>query len=319
MHQPHLQLMTRGVVGKAIKMDENLDKNFQVRRVISADELSRINDLDVREGRVDDVKCFYSADPTGFFVGELNGKKISTVSVVKYENKTAFVGLYGVDKPYRGKKYGIKTFTAGLASVDTSYNLGLNAEVQYSHLYERHGFRKTWTNMRFKIDPEVVLAAGADQAHSELTVKSTAEVDFDHLVEYDATIFGAPRHAFLKCWINAPNSKGFAAVSSSGELLGYTVIRKMILDGEGYRIGPLFANQLTTARTLLTAAAKIASIRPENRYMKIDVPGDINPQARELSEEMGGVSVLTAYRMYTKGMPEMLIANVYGVTTLELG
>ena len=56
-------------------------------------------------------------------------------------------------------------------------------------------------------------------------------------------MFGSLRHSFLKKWITAPHSRSFAAVNSSGELLGYTVIRKVVGVDQGYRIGPLFANE----------------------------------------------------------------------------
>ena len=268
---------------------------------------------------IDDAECFYAADPTGFFVGELDGRKISTVSVVKYENRLAFVGLYIVEKPFRGQGFGLKTFTKGLASVDSSYNMGLDAVVEHSHLYERNGFRRAWTNRRYQIDTSRILAT-TNLPPAMITVKPIAEIDIKKVVEYDAKMFGARRHDFLKKWITVPHARGFAAVDSSGELLGYTVIRKIIRDGEGYKIAPLFADGLDTAHSLFRAAAEVAATStPGDSGVVLDVPVDLNPQAVEMVEKLGGVQVFTTHRMYTNDMPDLPMTKTFGITSFELG
>ena len=55
-----------------------------------------------------DGKPFYFADKQGFFVGELNGKVISCISCVKYNDNYSFLGFYIVDSAFRGKGYGMK-------------------------------------------------------------------------------------------------------------------------------------------------------------------------------------------------------------------
>jgi len=52
-----------------------------------------------------DANCFYSQDPNGFFVGLLDGKIISTVSAVRYDNTYGFLGFYIVKPQFRGKGY----------------------------------------------------------------------------------------------------------------------------------------------------------------------------------------------------------------------
>ena len=84
-------------------------------------------------------------------------------------------------------------------------------------------------------------------------------------------------------------------MNSNGELLGYTVIRKVVGADQGYKIGPLFANEPDVARHLLTAAAEFASTTPYDRYVYIIVPVDRNSQAVELVKEMNGVYGFSAY------------------------
>ena len=298
---------------------------FVIRRMISPKEVQYSIDLAAKEGwrpGKDDAKCFYFTDPTGFFVGELDGKIITTMSVCKYDEKLAFAGLYIVEEEYRGMGYGIKTFNAALGSVDRNlYNLGLDAVVERSHLYhEKDGFKKAWTNRRFEIDPINVLEyTKTVPPCSDVMIKPITEVNFSQLADYDTVMFGVPRHAFLKQWIVASHARGFAAVDSSGELLGYTVIRKMLVDGEGYKIGPLFANSSDAALSLFVAAIEFTSATPNDRNVLIDVPIDLNAQAVELIEKCKGVPVFTTYRMYTKEKPNLPGSRIFGITTFELG
>ena len=78
------------------------------------------------------------------------------------------------------------------------------------------GSRKCGLNCRFEIDPLVALPIMEPKPpKSSVTVKPTAEIDFSQLAEYDAVMFGASRHSFLKKWITGSQSKGFTAVSST--------------------------------------------------------------------------------------------------------
>ena len=293
---------------------------LKIRKVTSVEEFAHFTEMSAKHGLrpgIDDGKSFLAADPDGFFIGELDGKKIASISAVVYKNKLAFVGLLIVDKAFRGKGYGGKMLREGLARVPQEWNAGLDAEEGTTPIYEKKGFKTMWTNTRFELDPSVIVTK---QSLSDGIIKSTAEVNFNQLADYDAVMFGAPRDSFLKEWIAAPHARGFAAVNSSGELLGYTVIRKVIVDGEGYRVGPLFANNLDTARNLLAAAAKFASdTTPDDKYVYIDVP-DRNPQAVGLVQEMSGVDInYPTYRMYTKGDPNLPMTKIYGMTSIELG
>ena len=64
--------------------------------------------LESRHLGTHDLASIYSADPTGFFVGELNGEVISQthISAIKYPSHSAFIGAFIVAKEHRGKRYG---------------------------------------------------------------------------------------------------------------------------------------------------------------------------------------------------------------------
>ena len=302
--------------------DSGIMEGFKIRSVTCVQELSYALQLAAAEGwrpGVGDAESFYAADSTGFFIGELNGRKIGTVSAVKYDSRLSFGGFLIVENAYRGQGYGLALLNAGIASCGQR-NIALDSVAEYSDLYNRHGFKKVWTNRRFELDPLVALPImELEPSPPNVTVKSTAEIDFSQLAEYDAVMFGVSRHSFLTKWIAGSQSKGFAAVSSAGELLGYIVIRKTMVDGEGYKIGPLFADTLDTARMLLMNALKVASSTTDDRLVYIDVPIDLNPNAVKLVEELKGSAGFTTHRMYSKGMPDIPGTKIYGVTSLELG
>ena len=83
--------------------------NFKVRGIGSAEEIAAVFaqrevELGWKPGTLDHLSAF-AADESEFFAGELDGKVISCLSVVKYSDEYAFVGQYIVDKPYRGQGY----------------------------------------------------------------------------------------------------------------------------------------------------------------------------------------------------------------------
>ena len=103
-----------------------------------------------RPGALDHIS-FYAADETGFFVGELNGKPISCVSVVKHAENYAFLGNYKVDEQYRGRGYGFLTWKAAVASINKDYNMGGHGIEGKVPMYKRVGFHPKLCVQRFDL------------------------------------------------------------------------------------------------------------------------------------------------------------------------
>ncbi|WP_232819853.1 GNAT family N-acetyltransferase [Aliidiomarina celeris] len=113
-----------------------------------------------------DAACFYAADPTGFFVGELNGEAISGISAVKYGTHFGFVGLYIVKPGFRGQGYGLQLWDYALATL-AGRNIALDGEVAFAELLaydanlfpaSRDTFLKAW------IDPLIHTGFGVKVA-----------------------------------------------------------------------------------------------------------------------------------------------------------
>ena len=118
-------------------------EDFKIRIITTKEELESVV-VDAMEKEnwrpgLHDAECFLECDPTGFFVGELNGKPVCCVSMTKYNDNYAFFGCYVVKKDYRGCGYGMKISNAALASVRSSWNLGLYAIEHAANMYEKIG------------------------------------------------------------------------------------------------------------------------------------------------------------------------------------
>ena len=51
----------------------------------------------------DDAVAFYAGDPEGFFVAEVDGAPVASISVVNHTDDFAFLGLYICRPEHRGK------------------------------------------------------------------------------------------------------------------------------------------------------------------------------------------------------------------------
>ena len=87
-----------------------------------------------------DAEYYYKADPNGFFVGELNGQIIATISAVSYEKDIGHISYWIVKPEYRHNGYGKKMFTHALNYLEGA-NIGLDAELALIPFYKKMGFK----------------------------------------------------------------------------------------------------------------------------------------------------------------------------------
>ncbi|ANV99787.1 GNAT family N-acetyltransferase [Bradyrhizobium icense] len=274
-------------------------------RTMRPDEISIAIDWAAAEGwnpgLVDDA-CFSSVDPGGFFIGEINGAPVATASCVNYSAGFSFLGFYIVRADLRGKGYGLRIWNAAIAHAGARV-IGLDGVVAQQDNYRKSGFQLAYANVRYG---GMVAAPSAAQAEViDLSEVPLADVEAD-----DATVFPARRPAFLRAWIGAPGHVGCAVVRD-GRLAGWGVIRPC---RKGFKIGPLVADDRTTAEAVLSALLA----RVGGGEVFLDVPG-INRDAVALAEGFGLAPVFETARMYTGAIPPLRLERAFGVTTFELG
>ena len=295
---------------------------FTVKRICSAEEVAkeiilRGAVLGLKPGALDHVS-YYAADETGHFVGELYEKIISCLSVVKYTNEYAFVSQYIVDKPYRGKGYGLLTWKYALSSLPDECNCALDAVMGMASTYIRSGFKPEWNVKRviFRVTQECSFV-NID------TIKPADQVPFSEILQYDTSVHVYARPAFLQKWISASNCLSYAAVNQQGSVVGYTVVRSALRKEDGWIVGPLFANNSQIARSLYQAVMEGVAAKDPDAFIAIDVPHGTgcHPESLNIATvELSGVTEVELVRMYTKGVPPSLaLQKVFGQTALGVG
>ena len=118
------------------------------------------------------------------------------------------------------------------------------------------------------------------------------------------------RDAFLQGWITQPDALALGCLRG-GKLSGYGVVRRC---GEGYKVGPLFADDTQAAERLYARLAGFAEPGP----VFLDVPEN-NPAAVELANRHRMKEVFGCARMYLGSAPTLAHERIFGVTTFELG
>ncbi|MBG0803158.1 GNAT family N-acetyltransferase [Methylocystis sp. H4A] len=272
-------------------------------RRMSKSEVDRALDWAAAEGWNPgryDAESFYAVDPKGFFIAERAGEPLGCVSAVAYDDSFGYVGLFVVRPPYRGQGVGLRLLNVALRHVQ-GRNVGLDAAIDLQQTYARYGFTFAYRNIRHR-------CGGGGEAPPDVT--ELAEVPFDEIVRYDQTVFPTSRPNFLSRWIAQPQSAALAVVKQ-GRLAGYGVLRAC---RDGYKIGPLFADDLQIADALFQGLSARAAGAP----VFLDTP-EANAAAIALAQRRQMTAVFDTARMYTEGPPPGRIDRCYGVTTFELG
>jgi len=289
----------RSVCERSCLMDD-----YHIRKM-NKSELQLAVDWAAREGwnpGLHDAELFYHGDPAGFFAGEIDGRVVAVGSAVCYDEYFAFCGLYIVDPAFRGRGLGLALTRARLAYCGDR-NVGIDGVLENVKIYQRVGYKPFHMNHRFQIE-------ASQQDFDGRRIEQISEAHMAEVMKYERQCFPASRETFLRHWIQQP--QGRALFFSSGEQIrGFAVRRKCL---EGYKVGPLFADDIHVARELFKALQEDIS----GEILILDVPEN-NPAAMELAEENAMQEVFATMRMYQKQLPDIDHSKVYGITSFELG
>ena len=250
-----------------------------------------------------DADCFWPVDPGGFFCAEEDGRIVGTVSIVNYDDRFSFAGLYIVEPVHRDSGIGMQLYHHALRHAGSRI-VGYDGVVAMVEKYQdRSGLFLHYNNARYE-------GTGGGTMPGGLT--PIRDVAFADLLEYDTAHFPARRKTFLRCWTWQEGHFGLARLDRDGTILGYGVRRPC---HTGYKIGPLFARDRATAEMILDGL--IAGIPGEPFFLDIPRP---NSAAVALVEDRKMNPVFFTARLYTRKEPVPLpLDEVFGVTTFELG
>ena len=251
-----------------------------------------------------DADVLHSLDPEGFLMGWLGDGPVASISCVRYSSHYAFVGFYIVDPLLRGHGLGEAIWAASFERVRGCV-VGLDGVVAQQHNYRNAGFEMAWYNVRYQ-------GAGREaQGVTDARVVPLSGIPFEALAVHDLAFHPEPRPAFLRAWIQMPQSHALGWWQD-GELKGYGVIRACV---QGHKLAPLCADTPAIAAALFEAlCARVPAAEP----VFMDVP-ECNPLATQLALGQGMVATFPTARMYRGPAPQLALSRLYGLTSLEVG
>ncbi|MCK1306098.1 MULTISPECIES: GNAT family N-acetyltransferase [unclassified Bradyrhizobium] len=249
-----------------------------------------------------DAACFAIPDAKGFFVGEIDGEPVATVSCVNYDDRFAFLGFYIVRSGFRDRGHGLRMWNAAIAHAGARV-IGLDGVVAQQDNYRKSGFQLAHANVRYG-----GFVAAPSRPPADVVALDT--IPFAFVEADDETVFPAPRSAFLRAWIGTSGHVG-RALLRDGKLAAWGVIRPC---RTGRKIGPLVADDRTAADAIVQALLASAN----GGEIVLDVPA-VNREAIALAESLGLKPVFETARMYTGPIAPLRIDRVFGVTSFELG
>ncbi len=249
---------------------------------------------------LNDGLVFYNTDETGYFIAEIDNRVVGCISAVKYSDEFGFIGFYIVDSDYRKSPAGTMLALNALQYLK-GCNIGMDGVLSRVQNYTNIGFKLAYKNMRFE-------GIGNNYKISDKIVHTNV-IEFDEILAYDAQCFPVKREKFLKGWLNILNSYSFAYYDN--ELKGYGVIRPC---RKGFKIGPIFADNLTIADEIYRALASKAV----DEIIYLDIT-EANPISLDLINKYDMKKVFETARMYNNYEPLIDLNKIFGITSFELG
>ncbi|WP_422104346.1 GNAT family N-acetyltransferase [Winogradskyella sp.] len=253
-----------------------------------------------------DFDVFWATDPDGYYGFYSENELIAGGAVISYDQKFGFMGLFIVRPDFRGHGIGKKLWYLRrdllLQRLNKGASIGMDGVVDMQPFYEKGGFNIAFRDERYEC---IGKTFDIDKA-----ISSVNKEDFNTLMDYDLGCFGYTRKAFLKNWLDIPDSRAFK-FSEHKDFKGYAVIRKVNF---GFKIGPLFADNKNVAEALFKAC--LNSAVGESVYLDIPV---INKEAVNLVKQYEAKYTFECARMYYGSFPKIDMDKVYGITTFELG
>jgi len=260
---------------------------------------------------IHDADVFWATDPDAFIAAERDDELIGGGAITTYDKTFGFMGFFIIRPEHRRQGYGNVLWHARrdclLARLKPNACIGLDGVFEMQDYYARGGFVLSHRNIRFHTEIPEYHQPPSDDG---MEVIPLSLVPFVEIEAYDRTCFPAPRPVFLKTWISMPDSFSLGC-KSEGKLRGYGVIRQC---GDGYKIGPLFADNVQIADLLYDRLAAFAA----GNSLYLDAPEN-NPAAITLIHRHKMTEVFGCARMYLGSPPTIAHERIFGITTFEFG
>ena len=255
---------------------------------------------------LEDAELFYLADPDGFYGYFKEEELIGGGSLVSYDGEFGFMGLYIMKPEYRSQGIGRSLWNQRkntlLKRLNPNAAIGMDGVVAMQSFYHKGGFELAFTDERHE-------NTGKNYP-IHLAVSAIIPEDVPMILAFDKQCFGFDRTQFMQAWLFQTQGQAFKYSTSDG-LQGFAVLRKV---SHGYKIGPLFAENLAVAEALYERC--LTAVGDDKVYLDIPL---CNPLAVALTTKYQTQAMFECGRMYYGIKPSLPMHKVFGITTFELG
>ncbi|MHC1706624.1 MAG: GNAT family N-acetyltransferase [Bacteroidales bacterium] len=252
-----------------------------------------------------DSDIFFNTEPGAHLGLEYQNQIIGSGSIMSYD-LFGFMGLFIIEKAYRGAGIGRAFWEyrrdALISRLYSKASIGMDGVFNMQHFYHAGGFEFSHRNLRMQGIAKPIAA--------EVISRPYHETEYDAVSSMDKSCFGFSRPVFLNFWLHDSFVRT-RLVKNGGKVKGWISFRPCL---NGYKIGPLFADDPETAEALLKDV--LSEIEGETYYL--DIP-EINPHAISLAKKYEMKEVFGCARMYLGTPPDTPWNSIYGITTFELG
>lgn len=250
-----------------------------------------------------DAQAVTSVDKGALFIGLLDGEPISAISLLRLSDAYAFLGNYIVRPGYRGRGFGLATWTAALPHAGARV-VGLEAVAEELETYSRAGFTASHATIGYQG------TIPRRPKSSDRSIRPIEPADRDAIVRLDAVCSPFARPAFLAAWLAANGTRALVHCDQH-EITGFGVIRP---SRTGQRIGPLVAN--TPAIALALYDALTADHQGERVYLNAPEP---NMAAADLASQRALKQASRTVRMYSHPVRPTGLSRNYSIGSLAWG
>ena len=233
------------------------------------------------------MKVSLEVEPKGCILADLGGEAIGLGCIFFY-GELAWIGNMAVKKKFQKRGIGFKIFSKLLEIAD-SYGVetvGLDATEVGRKLYRKCGFKDLYSTIAYSLHKGVVKSLNSSPKKIKVL-----KGDVYKLKELDSEVFGYDRWRAVEAWLRHGSKlvvaeEGYALVKGSG-------------------IGPLIANSLDEAKSLLSKAIMLGG-------KSIIVPAG-NKRALEFIQALNPVIKHNCIRMNAGAPLKENLSKIFGI------
>jgi GNAT superfamily N-acetyltransferase len=256
-----------------------------------------------------DYEPYFAMNKENYLLLLVDEKPVGSISLVRYSEEFAFIGFFIVLPEYRRQGLGVQLWEEALKRLEKCQTVGLYSVPPQVSRYEASGFKGShMIERQIGNAPERL-----EELSSRIKISQNPHSVFKTLCAYDRDNFKYNRQKLLRRMLAMPQTWALISFDKNGKVNGYGLIRPCV---EGFRIGPLYANNFNSAKLLFGA---LLSKIPAESFI-LDMPRNNRfSQIFAAYFRLQHVPEADTMIMFKGEEPEGVNKYCYGVCSLEVG